>query len=97
MSYLERLRQWWRENPDNSDNWDLDRWKREQVSGLRQLGIMGMIFVVVIGVCIGIYWDWEIFPAFFAMLGIMLFYSSFDVWYSRNIRRLEAQEEEAGE
>ena len=97
MSRLDNLLQRWRESPENSDNWDLERWKIEHPRMLR----LGYVCLLLFGLLVSIGYffspymssgyDGIIFGTLF--MGSMLLF--LDYYYVRTIRRLEQEGESA--
>ena len=94
MSRLEDLRQKWREHPENTDNWDLKRWKNEHPRFLR-LGYAYMIIFGIFGALLSLSSSYS--PDVFYILSLCfgLVFLLVDYYYVRTIRRLEQEEESA--
>ena len=94
MSRLDNLLQRWRESPENSDNWDLERWKIEHVRVLR----LGYVCLLLFGLLasFGYFINPYIISSYGGFIFCMLFMGSMllliDYYYVRTIRRLEEPE-----
>ena len=94
MSRLENLRQLWRESTENSDNWDLERWKVEQVRVLRLGYVCLLLFglLVSFGYLLSPYILSGVGGIIFCMLFMGSMFLLIDYYYVRTIRRLEQPE-----
>jgi len=92
MNLRNHLREWWAKHPDNSDNWDLPRWRIEKE---RFLALGTLYGIVVSSLFLLSSFYPPIFPPFpavitFTLLIMGLWIAGLGfIYYPRKIRQLE--------